>query len=40
LTYADHFSLVIEFAEREYPDALISLDLNLSEALWVFDDQG
>jgi hypothetical protein len=29
-----------EFAEKEFPDAPISLDLNLSEALWVFDDQG
>jgi hypothetical protein len=40
LTDADHFSLMIEFAEREFPYALISFDLNLREALWVFGDQG
>jgi hypothetical protein len=40
LTDADHFSLVTKFIEREFPNAVISFDLNLREALWVFDDQG
>jgi hypothetical protein len=39
LTDADHFSLVTKFIEREFPNAVISFDLNLREALWVFDDQ-
>jgi hypothetical protein len=37
LTDADHFSLVTKFIEREFSNVVISFDLNLREALWVFE---